>query len=122
MDAIRTPRVKVCCMASVAEAQLAVRLGAAAIGLVSDMPSGAGIIPESLIPQIAAAVSPPVATFLLTSLTDTDAIIEQQRRCRTNTIQICDRLTRGTHDDLRAALPWYFSRAGDPCCRSLIDR
>ena len=36
----------------------------------------------------------PVGSFLLTSLTDTAAIIEQQRRCRTNTIQICDRITR----------------------------
>jgi len=33
------------------------------------------------------------------------AIIAQQRRCRTNTIQIVDRLTEGTHADLREALP-----------------
>jgi phosphoribosylanthranilate isomerase len=92
-------------MASVEEARVAVRLGASAVGLVSDMPSGAGIIPEPLIPQIAATVPPPVATFLLTSLTDAVAIVEQHRRCRTNTIQICDRLTCGTHADLRAALP-----------------
>src|SRR5260370_33069092 len=31
--------------------------------------------------------------------------MEQQRFCRTNTIQICDHLTQGTHRDLKDALP-----------------
>ncbi|MBI5771812.1 MAG: phosphoribosylanthranilate isomerase [Verrucomicrobia bacterium] len=100
------PRIKICCIQSVAEARLAVAHGADALGLVSAMPSGAGIIPdERLIPEIAAATPPPVATFLLTSLTDTNAIIAQHHRCRTSTIQLVDALTRGTHADLRAALP-----------------
>ena len=100
------PRVKICCIKSVAEAQAAVAHGADAIGLVSAMPSGAGIISdERLIPEIAAAAPPPVASFLLTSLTDTDAIIAQHLRCRTSTLQLVDALTRGTHADLRRALP-----------------
>jgi len=100
------PRVKICCIQSVAEARAAVAHGADAIGLVSAMPSGAGIIAdERLIPEIAAAVPPPVATFLLTSLTDTDAIVAQHHRCCTSTIQLVDALTRGTHADLRRALP-----------------
>lgn len=100
------PRVKICCIKSVAEARAAVAHGADAIGLVSAMPSGAGIISdERLIPEIAAATPPPVASFLLTSLTDTDAIIAQHHRCRTTTLQLVDALTRGTLADLRAALP-----------------
>ena len=100
------PRVKICCIKSVAEARAAVAHGADAIGLVSAMPSGAGIISdERLIPEIAATVPPPVASFLLTSLTDTDAIIAQHQRCRTTTLQLVDALTRGTHADLRRALP-----------------
>jgi phosphoribosylanthranilate isomerase len=100
------PRVKICCIKSVAEARTAVAHGADAIGLVSAMPSGIGIISdERLIPEIAATTPPPVASFLLTSLTETDAIIAQHRRCRTSTIQLVDALTRGTHADLRAALP-----------------
>ena len=99
------PRIKICCISTLAEAQLAIRHGAAALGLVSEMPSGPGVIDEAQIVQIAAAVPPPVATFLLTSKTDLAEIIAQQRRCRTSTIQLCDRLTRGTHRDLRAALP-----------------
>lgn len=105
MDPTAHPRVKICCISSVAEARLAVRCGAAALGLVSAMPSGPGVIDEETIVQIAVRVPPPVATFLLTSLTDTDAIIAQQRRCRTSTIQLVDRLERGTHADLRTALP-----------------
>ncbi len=100
------PRIKICCIKSVAEARTAVSHGADALGLVSAMPSGIGIIPdERLIPEIAAATPPPVASFLLTSLNDTDAIIAQHQRCRTSTLQLVDALTRGTHADLRAALP-----------------
>ena len=32
-------------------------------------------------------------------------IIEQQRRCKVNTIQICDRIPIGAYDELHAALP-----------------
>ncbi|MBL8191059.1 MAG: phosphoribosylanthranilate isomerase [Acidobacteria bacterium] len=99
------PRVKICCINSLAEAELAVRYGASALGLVSAMPSGPGVIEEELIAEIAARVPPPIATFLLTSLQDTDAIIEQQRRLRANTIQLVDRLERGSYADLRRALP-----------------
>ncbi|HSB27074.1 MAG TPA: phosphoribosylanthranilate isomerase [Pyrinomonadaceae bacterium] len=99
------PRVKVCCIASVAEAFMAIELGASAIGLVSAMPSGPGPIPEDLISEIASVVPPGVASFLLTCKQDVDSIIDQQRRLGVNTIQICDRLVDGTYRDLRRALP-----------------
>ncbi|HKB57663.1 MAG TPA: phosphoribosylanthranilate isomerase [Lacunisphaera sp.] len=99
------PRVKICCIKSPDEARIAIAHGAAALGLVSHMPSGPGVIGEKLIAEIAATVPPPVATFLLTSLTDTEAIIAQHRRCGTTTVQLVDTLTRGTHRDLRRALP-----------------
>ena len=60
------PRVKICCIASVEEAWLAIEAGASAIGLVSEMPSGPGPIPESLIAEIAATIPPGVSSFLLT--------------------------------------------------------
>jgi phosphoribosylanthranilate isomerase len=99
------PRVKICCIQNIAEAQLAIAHGAAALGLVSHMPSGPGVISEETIAEIAAQVPPGVATFLLTSKQEVEAIVAQQRRCGTNTIQICDHLRTGTHQDLRAALP-----------------
>ena len=92
-------------MASEEEVWLAVRAGADALGFVSAMPSGPGPIEEALIAQLAARVPPPVATFLLTSATTADVIIEQQRRCGTNTLQLVDRVEPGTHERLRDALP-----------------
>jgi phosphoribosylanthranilate isomerase len=86
------PRVKVCCIASEEEAALAVRLGASAIGLVSRIPSGPGPVPESRIRDIARTVPPGVATFLLTCETTAELIIEQQRFCRTTTLQLVDGL------------------------------
>jgi phosphoribosylanthranilate isomerase len=98
-------RVKICCISSIEEAQLAVKYGASALGLVSEMPSGPGVISEESIIKIAAVVPPGISTFLLTSKQSVDEIIEQQRRCRTNTIQICDELIKGTHEELKEALP-----------------
>jgi len=99
------PRVKICCIASEAEAALAVSCGASAIGLVSRMPSGPGPIPDSLIRDIAETVPPGVATFLLTCETTAEPIIAQQRYCRTNTLQLVDAVAEGVYDALREALP-----------------
>jgi phosphoribosylanthranilate isomerase len=99
------PRVKVCCIASAEEARAAVECGASALGLVSEMPSGPGVISEELIAEIAARVPPPVATFLLTCRQDAASIIAQQRRCRVNTLQLCDRVPAEVHAELRAQLP-----------------
>lgn len=84
---------------------MAIEHGASAVGLVSQMPSGPGPIPDDLIAEIAATIPPGVSSFLLTCSQDADAIIEQQRRLRVNTIQICDRLPAGSHRVLREALP-----------------
>lgn len=105
VEATLVPRLKVCCIASPEEAWLAIRCGASAVGLVSAMPSGPGVIEEEAIRAIASRVPPGVATFLLTSLQDVPSIVAQQRRTGVNTVQICDRLNEGRHADLRAALP-----------------
>lgn len=105
MNPTRTPRVKICCIGSIDEAVLAIECGASALGLVSRMPSGPGVIGDELIAEIAATVPQAIATFLLTSRQSVAAIIEQQRFCRTNTIQLCDHLAPGTHRELKAALP-----------------
>jgi phosphoribosylanthranilate isomerase len=99
------PRVKICCIGSVDEARLAIACGASALGLVSAMPSGPGVIPEERIAEIASSIPPGVASFLLTSATDAEAILAQQRRTRVNTLQLVDRVTDGAHLRLREALP-----------------
>ena len=87
------PLVKICCIASVREARMAVAAGAGALGLVSAMPSGPGVIDEAVIGEVAAWVrreSPAVDTFLLTSRTSAEAISEQHQRLRTTTLQLVD--------------------------------
>ena len=104
MNPVKRPRVKICCINSVEEAWMAINYGASAVGLVSDMPSGPGVISEELIAEIAATIPPGVSSFLLTSKQDAQSIITQQKSTRVNTIQICDRL-KGDYSELRDALP-----------------
>ena len=84
---------------------MAIRHGSSAIGLVSAMPSGPGVISDQRISEIARLVPPGVASFLLTRERDVRSIIEQQRRARSTTVQICDRLEHGGYPDLRDAMP-----------------
>lgn len=98
-------KIKICCIASVEEARLAVQLGAAAIGLVAQMPSGPGPIENHLIKTIAASVPPPIATFLLTSETMADAIIRHHDHTHTNTIQLVDALQERKYSELKTNLP-----------------
>ena len=98
-------RIKICCISSSDEARLAVEYGADAIGLVGPMPSGPGVIDDRLIAEIARAVPPPVATFLLTSETAPEAIIAHARACGTNTVQLVDHVDPSDYPVLRAGLP-----------------
>ncbi len=98
-------KVKICCIKSLEEAKLAVFYNASAIGLVSEMPSGPGVINENLISEIASQIPPCIASFLLTSKQKVTEIINQQKRCKTNTIQLVDELTEGNYSDLKFAMP-----------------
>src|SRR4051812_35731707 len=63
-------RIKVCCIASDTEADLAIAAGADALGLVSAMPSGPGPIPEAAIESIVRYIDARAATVLLTAHQD----------------------------------------------------
>jgi len=97
-------RVKICCISSVEEMEMAVRYGASAVGLVSSMPSGPGIIAEETIAEIAARVPPGVDSFLLTCGRNAATVIDQHRRCRTSIIQLCDRMELGSYEEFSRAL------------------
>lgn len=99
------PFIKICCISSIEEAQAAIAAGASAIGLVSAMPSGPGVIDDLLISEIAASVAPPISTFLLTAFQDAEAIIDQHHLCRTSTIQLVDRVKPAELQKLRRHLP-----------------
>ena len=100
-----TVRVKICCISSEDEANIAIRYGASALGLVAKMPSGPGVISDDLILRISRIVPPSISTFMLTSETSADQIIEHHKRTLTNTIQIVDELKVGTYETIRKALP-----------------
>lgn len=98
-------RVKICCIANVEEATLAIRAGADALGLVSAMPSGPGPVDELTIAAIARSAPPPLATFLLTCQTRAAGIIAQHHRTRTTTLQLVDHVPLDELLILRTALP-----------------
>jgi phosphoribosylanthranilate isomerase len=98
-------KVKICCISSIEEAKLAIVHGAAAIGLVGRMPSGPGIITDELINSIAKTVIPPIDSFLLTSETTAEAIIEHHNKVNTTTIQMVDALSGREYHKIREAIP-----------------
>ena len=98
-------RVKVCCIASEGEARLAIRYGSDAIGFVGPMPSGPGVIPDSLIRDIALTVPPTIETFLLTSRTRSRDIVDHVRSCGTTTVQIVRHIDPSEHEHIAAVLP-----------------
>lgn len=96
--------VKICCISSLKEAEMAIAAGASAIGLVGPMPSGPGIIDDELIAEIASMVDG-VETFLLTSETSPDKILTHHQRVKTSTIQLVDTPEPETYPFLRKKLP-----------------
>lgn len=97
-------RIKICCISTQEEAQLAVQYGASALGLVGHMPSGPGVISDDVIAEIARFSPPAIGTFLLSSETNATAIIAHHRKVLTNTIQLVDALESGTYTEIRTAL------------------
>lgn len=98
-------RVKICCIKSFEEAEMAIRYGATALGFVSAMPSGPGPISEDLIAEIIPRIPAGILTFLLTSRQDAPSIIEQQHKTKANTLQLVDAVSLETYRELRKALP-----------------
>ena len=100
-----TPRVKICCIKSKAEALAAFENGADAIGLVSDMPSGPGVISNDRIREITRIIPPSIDGFVLTSLTDSWDLINLIRDVRNRTIQLVDNLGLGNYAEIRSSIP-----------------
>lgn len=98
-------RVKVCCISSEHEAQMAIAAGADALGLVGEMPSGPGTLDDLSIRRIASSIPPPVASFLLTSRTRAADIIDHVKYCGTNTVQIVSHIDPAEYDTINPALP-----------------
>lgn len=98
-------KVKVCCISSVTEAELALSAGANVLGLVGPMPTGPGILTNEAIAAIVKAIPSEVHTWLLTSETSAEAIIAQHQQVKTTAIQLVTDIEAGGHAKIRAALP-----------------
>lgn len=96
-------KVKICCIQSLAEAEMALKAGATALGLVAAMPSGPGPIPDARIAEIAGAVD--ALSVLLTSEVQADDIIAHMTRCPTKAVQLVDRVAPRDIALIRAAFP-----------------
>ncbi len=98
-------RVKICCIETEAMARQAIAAGASALGLVTAMPSGPGVISDAMARRIAGLAPPGVATFLLTCATDPARLVAQVEAAGTNVVQIVDAVTPAAYAALRQALP-----------------
>ena len=84
------PKVKICCISSIEEARLAIDAGVDVLGLVSEMPSGPGVITNKEIAEILETIPKGMETFLLTSKQTATEIIHQHQEMPTTGIQIVD--------------------------------
>lgn len=98
--------MKVCCIQSEEEAQLAIRLGADCLGLVGEMPSGPGPIGDEVIRRIARSIPAGISSVLLTSRVSAREIVEHVRFCETSAVQLVDEAVEAsTYETLRSECP-----------------
>ncbi len=101
----KTHFLKVCCISSPEEAQLALDHGADFLGLVGPMPSGPGILTLNEIKAIVGSIPVYAKTVLLTSNEKASAIIADYNIVRTKAIQLVRELHIHELSKVRTALP-----------------
>lgn len=98
-------RIKVCCLLSQEEAQLAVACEADAVGFVGRVPASPRALGDETVAAIAARVPPPIATFLLTAESTAAGIARHVAATGVSTVQILAQLPRGESEQLPRLLP-----------------
>jgi phosphoribosylanthranilate isomerase len=98
-------RVKICCIASQTEAEMAASAGADLLGLVGLMPTGPGPTEEKLARQIAASTMPWAPPVLLTACETADDITEHAARVGVRAVQIVNRIAPEIHARLARTAP-----------------
>ena len=102
---------------------MAIEAGASALGLVSEMPSGPGVISDELAAEIAAAVPPGVDAFLLTSRTAAwRRSSSRTGAIKARALQLVDALPAGAHARAAAGAAGGEARAGGPRHRAGVAR
>ena len=98
-------RVKICCIASPAEAALAASAGADLLGLVGPMPTGPGPVEERVLRRIAAQAVPWAAMVLLTNCIRFDDITEHAARVGVRAVQVVNHIPPDIHARLTRDAP-----------------
>ena len=99
------PKVKICCISSSEEAFMAIDAGANVLGLVSEMPSGPGVITNHEIAIILKDLPSNIETFLLTSKMTAKGVLGQHECMSTSGIQLVDYIDIEELKILRNELP-----------------
>lgn len=98
-------RIKVCCLLSQEEAQLAIACEADAVGFVGRVPASPRALGDETVAAIAARVPPPIATFLLTAESTAAGIARHVAATGVSTVQILAHLPRDESEQLPRLLP-----------------
>lgn len=98
-------KIKICCIASLEEAQLAIQAGADAVGFVCAKPTSERTIDTKSVASITPFIEPSVATFLLTSETTSSNIAELVNSTGVSTIQILPHLDIAESKKLSELIP-----------------
>lgn len=98
-------RVKICCIADETEAELALAHGADAIGLVTKMPSGPGVITDHEMHRIARWALGKAWIFVLTSQKLPVRVVEQARGIDGVRLQLVDRVPHTMYEAIRSGAP-----------------
>ena len=84
-----TTWIKCCCIMDAWEAQTAIDLGVDAVGLVSHMPSGPGVLDERTLQRVRNAIGDAVEVVLLTSRQGVSELSEAISNLRPDCLQLC---------------------------------
>lgn len=98
-------RVKICGIASVVEARLAIRYGASMLGMVAEHDVGTAPLDTAEIAHIAATLPPGVTAVVLTHRTDAAAILDLQHHCRVGAIQLLSPTTPAARQAILEGAP-----------------
>lgn len=98
-------RIKICCIASIEEANIAIEEGADALGLVARMPSGPGPITDKEIAAITVLTPPPISTFMLTAEIIAKNISKHIETTNPTTVQIVSHISKEESAELAKLQP-----------------
>lgn len=101
-------QIKICCISSVEEADLASRNGAGLLGLVGPMPSGPGILDHAAARAISQEYSGNATPILLTSASTALAIAEDAKRVGVSHVQVVRHINAVEAKSLAALPITYF--------------